>query len=87
MARTYKLRAVPNGARSSDGSRYHNYSMTVPPEIAKAVPEGMEFECVMDEDGIHYRPVTSARTLPSWATGEPAPAEAEKPKRQEPVRA
>jgi hypothetical protein len=82
LARTYRLRAIPNGQRSSDGQRYTNYSFTVPPDIASSVPEGMEFECHMDEDGIHYRPVSSSRSnLPSWATGE---AGGEKPKRPQP---
>jgi hypothetical protein len=82
LARTYRLRAIPNGQRSSDGQRYTNYSFTVPPEIASKVPDGMEFECSVDEDGIHYRPVSSSRVnLPS-STGEATgDASGEKPKR------
>jgi hypothetical protein len=65
MARTYKIRhsmAGPSGDRRV-------YRLTVPPEIATAIPEDTEFEPVLTEDGLLYRPVESRPEpeLPSWA--------------------
>ena len=86
--RTYKLRVIHNG-KAGSGEKYVNYSMTVPPEIARMIPEGMEFECSWDDDGIHYTPaVRSQQKLPTWATtngaaGENGAADTDKPKRLE----
>lgn len=87
MSRSYKLRAIQNG-RTSGGDTYVNFAITVPPEIARQVPDGMQFDCTWDETGIHYTPISQREppARPSWASengelpAEPVPEE-EKPKR------
>lgn len=51
----------------------HNGSvttLTVPPEIARVVPQDMRFDCELTEDGILFRRRTEVdpEGLPSWAT-------------------
>jgi hypothetical protein len=65
--RGYKIRSYTNG-KSKDGAQYKNYALTVPNEIAEAVPEGLTFIPRMTDDGLLYEPVHQARTeLPAWA--------------------
>jgi hypothetical protein len=73
--RGYKIRHYTNG-KSKDGTQYKNYALTVPNEIAEAVPEGLTFVPRMTDDGLLYEPVHQAKTkLPAWAQanhGSPA---------------
>lgn len=73
--RGYKIRSYTNG-KSKDGAQYKNYALTVPNEIAEAVPEGLTFVPRMTDDGLLYEPVHQAKTaLPAWAqmkNGTPA---------------
>jgi hypothetical protein len=62
--RTYKIRSSVSGP-----SRRTVYRLTVPPDVAKAIPEDTEFVVELTEDGLLYRPVDGTREpeLPSWA--------------------
>lgn len=68
--RGYKIRSYTNG-KSKDGVQYTNYALTVPNEIAEAVPDGLTFVPRMTDDGLLYEPVHQAKTdLPAWAQKE-----------------
>ena len=63
----YKIRAYTNG-KAPDGSRYKNYALTVPNDIAEAIPNGITFIPRMTDDGLLYEPVDQAKQdLPPWA--------------------
>ena len=65
--RGYKIRSYTNG-KAKDGTQYTNYALTVPNEIAEAVPNGMTFVPRMTDDGLLYEPVDQAKpNLPAWA--------------------
>lgn len=69
MARTYKIRRFTNG-QSKGGKEFTNYSLTVPASIASKLPDEMQFECALTDDGILFRPVTNVEEqveLPNWA--------------------
>jgi hypothetical protein len=63
--RSYKIR------KSNAGTNRQQivYRLTVPPDIAKVIPDDTEFVPEMTEDGILYRPLSGApqRELPAWA--------------------
>ena len=63
--RTYKVR----GGGVNKAGRPRAYRLTVPPDVADAIPEGTEFTVEMTEDGLLYRPAERQpeRQLPSWA--------------------
>lgn len=66
---TYKVRKFQNGKRK-DGTPFMNYSLTIPSHIAEALPSDKQFECVLTDDGILFRPVEGTGQeveLPSWA--------------------
>jgi hypothetical protein len=89
MARTYKIRRFQNGKNSRD-EPFFNYSLTIPTTIAEKLPEDVQYECVLDDKGIHFLPVDAQREieLPSWArakqNGKGKPDEKPKPKRSRP---
>lgn len=62
--RTYKIRKSVSGP-----SRRTVYRLTVPPDVAKAIPEDAEFVVELTEEGLLYRPAEDAPEpeLPSWA--------------------
>lgn len=75
--RTYKIRRYTNGY-SAGGKAFVNYSLTVPPVVAEQMPKDIEFECVITDDGILYRPMHDAPPkVPDWAKNggatKPAP--------------
>jgi hypothetical protein len=61
------IRISQNG--SNQAHRY--YKLTLPREIADALPDDLLFTCELTDDGILYRPVTigslSDLDLPDWA--------------------
>lgn len=68
--KTYKVRTFKNGQRKS-GEPFLNYSLTIPTNIARELPDDMKFYCELTEDGILFRPVDeesdSSKNLPAWA--------------------
>ena len=63
MARAYKIRHSLAGP----GQR-KVYRLTLPPELAEAIPPDQEFVPELTEEGLLYRPVDAAKPdLPSWA--------------------
>lgn len=83
MARSYKIRRFQNG-KNGDGKPFFNYSITIPTEIATKLPEGMQYVCYIDEEGIHFKPMeegTPPVELPEWAQRKPVENGAPKPKR------
>jgi hypothetical protein len=64
MARTYKIRHSVAGT-----NQRKVYRLTVPPDLAEAIPNDQEFVPELTEDGILFRPVESApeREVPAWA--------------------
>lgn len=79
---TYKIRKFTNG-RSSAGAEFTNYSLTVPANVAKELPDDVKFSCELTEDGILFRPVKPEEietTLPSWAARDGAAKPAAKAK-------
>lgn len=68
----YKIRSYVNGKSKKD-VEYKNYSLTVPNEIAEALPQGLTFSPRMTKEGLLYVPVTETETtieLPDWAKEE-----------------
>lgn len=73
MIRAYKIRSYRNGVSKKKGIEYTNYCLTVPFEIAEALPDGMNFVPRMTEEGLLYEPVAHAQPrleLPEWAKAE-----------------
>lgn len=74
MIRAYKIRSYKNGHSKKKGVDYTNYSLTVPFEIAEALPDGMAFVPRMTDEGLLYEPFQNAHPqveLPAWAqTGQ-----------------
>ena len=81
MRRGYKIRYYTSG-KGKDGVEYKNYSLTVPSEVAEALPKGMQFlprmvdEAIYDSEGnqigslqgLLFEPIESAQIeLPNWA--------------------
>ena len=68
--RTYKIRKYMQG-KSKGGGPYSHYSLTVPTNIAEQLPENMQFQIELTDDGILFRPIGQARDiaelLPAWA--------------------
>lgn len=61
--RTYRVRS-----HRGKGSDYHAAVLTVPSELARVLPDEIEFTVELVEDGILYRRVEAAdKPLPSWA--------------------
>jgi hypothetical protein len=50
------------------GRLYPFYSLTVPPTVARLVPEGTHFHCELVPEGILFRPreSTPEAELPDW---------------------
>ena len=70
MARTYNIRKYANGHSRKDGRPFMNYSLTIPAHIAEMLPEDLQFQCELNDQGILFRPVQSDEEnveLPSWA--------------------
>lgn len=63
----YKLRKLrkPDSSNEFDAA-----SLAVPMDVAKILPEGIQFEPELNDDGLLYRPVrstaTSAAERPAW---------------------
>lgn len=65
-SRLYKIRRFSNG-KNNDGEAFSNYSLTVPPQIARTIPDGVQFSAELTDSGILYRPVeTPEVTTPTW---------------------
>jgi hypothetical protein len=68
--KTYKIRTFRNGKRKS-GEPFLNYSLTIPTNIARELPEDMRFYCDLTDEGILFRPVAEdeidGANLPAWA--------------------
>ena len=68
--KTYKIRTFRNGKRKS-GEPFLNYSLTIPTNIARELPNDMKFYCDLTEEGILFRPVDESEiegaNLPDWA--------------------
>jgi hypothetical protein len=65
MPRVVRLRKSQVGR----GRRQTLYSLTVPVDLARVIPEGQEFAVSLDEQGLHYRPLLEAvepPKRPSW---------------------
>lgn len=61
----YKLQRRRSGGRhGASGEQYIAYALTVPNDIAEQIPDGLEFEVELREEGILFRPVRHER--PSW---------------------
>ena len=69
MPRTYKVRSFVNG-RSKAGQPFVNYSLTIPTDIARHLPDDVAFTCEVTDEGVLYRPALApaAPALPVWAT-------------------
>lgn len=67
-ARAYKVRRFQNG-RGRDGTPFYNYALTIPTDIAKELPEDMQYLCEPTDEGILFRPIEGNRKveLPAWA--------------------
>ena len=88
--RTYKIVRYQQSKNKKTGKPYLHFSLTIPTEIAEKLPEGMQFQIELTDEGILYRPIGQTNDvvdlLPAWATGEstnedkPEPEEEEKPK-------
>lgn len=64
----YKIRSYSNGT-AKNGTKYTNYSLTVPNEIAEALPPGITFVPRMTDEGLLYVPTEKSKAidLPDWA--------------------
>lgn len=64
LDRRYRVRKTIVGKKKQT-----TYRITVPPELARLIPEDQEFVVVLDEDGLHYRPAPEEEPPepPSWA--------------------
>ena len=62
--RTYKIRRSVAGKSGQQVI----YRLTVPPDLAAAVPEDTEFVPELTDEGLLYRPITSrpAPKRPAW---------------------
>jgi hypothetical protein len=72
MSHGYKIRSFTTG-KSKGGSEYKAFSLTVPSDIATALPENMTFIPRMTDEGLLYVPSTKpegALELPEWAKTE-----------------
>jgi hypothetical protein len=70
--RGYKVRSYVNGS-TKKGKEYRNYMITVPTDIAEALPDNLTFIPKMTDEGLLYAPVTqsnSAIELPAWARSD-----------------
>jgi hypothetical protein len=57
-------------SRNGSNQNYRYFKISVPREIAEALPEDLVYSCELTDDGILYRPVTQAiaiTDLPEWA--------------------
>lgn len=68
----YKLRKLRKPDSKND---FDAASLAVPMDMAKILPEGIQFEPELTDDGLLYRPIRSATTSaterPAWlANGE-----------------
>lgn len=52
--------------RNNKAYEYTIYSITIPEEIAKNIPEDMRFVAELTEDGLLFRPVVKQHKHPSW---------------------
>lgn len=71
--RGYVIRHYVNGRAKHRDSEWKNYSITVPSEIAEALPSDLKFIPRMTEQGLLYEPVKQTQTkieLPDWAKKE-----------------
>ena len=69
MSHAYKIRKFVSN-RSKAGTEYMNYSLTVPNDVAEALPDGMKFVLTITDDGLLYIPQAHAAEqmkLPNWA--------------------
>lgn len=65
--RGYKIRFYVSG-KGKDGIEYRNYSITVPSDIAEALPKEIQFLPKMTEEGLLFEPVDHRQIeLPDWA--------------------
>jgi hypothetical protein len=68
-ARGYKIRQYVN-SRAKNGTEHKNYSLTVPGEIAEALPPDLKFVPRMTDEGLLFIPLNQANQqieLPNWA--------------------
>lgn len=65
--RGYKIRFYVSG-KGKDDIEYRNYSITVPSEIAEALPKDIQFLPKMTGEGLLFEPVDHRQIeLPEWA--------------------
>jgi hypothetical protein len=65
--KTYKIRKFKNG-QSQSGDDFVNFSLTVPSDIARQLPENLKFSCKLTKEGILFSPVEAGKEeLPEWA--------------------
>jgi hypothetical protein len=88
--RSYKIRQFQNG-RSQDGSKiFLNYAITVPTDIAKQLPPDTKYICSMDEQGLHFTPVSliedQPKELPAWAKKQQEEKNGSEPPKPKPKR-
>lgn len=70
--KAYKIRKFQNG-RNREGQPFINYSLTIPSQIAEQLPESMQFECELTDEGILFRPsepTEESVKLPEWAKAQ-----------------
>lgn len=73
--RLYKIRRFSNG-KNTDGEPFSNYSLTVPPQIARAIPEGLQFSAELTDAGLLYKPVEKEEvSTPAWVEKYAQPKE------------
>ena len=62
----------------SRGKSYTSYHLSVPPDIAKKIPEAMRFTVELTNDGILFRPYKEPEKKPdpqpAWLTDASRPA-------------
>lgn len=64
-----RQRILRRSGRQSTG--HETFMIGVPWQIAEAIPEGMEFEVRLTEDGILFRPSLGVNgPLPSWLVAQ-----------------
>lgn len=66
---TYKIRRCTNGATKT-GTPFHNYSLTVPREIAESFSSGARFDCELIGRSIVFRSATSPAVVGATGAGD-----------------
>jgi hypothetical protein len=73
-----KIRGQKFKMKSRPGKSYRSYHLSVPPDIAKKIPEAMRFTVELTNDGILFRPHKEPDPVPppqpAWLTDASRPA-------------